>query len=189
MTSREATELIAAAVDRSNASWTDRSKASWADLGAGDGMFTLALASLLVPGSCIYAVDRDSRALSALSRRAKDSEADIKVIPIRADFTKPFEWPGLEDEQLDGMLFANALHYVHDPAPLLGRLVSRLKPGGRVVVVEYDRRDPNPWVPHPIPSRDLPSITRDAGLSEPKEVRRRPSAFGGDLYVAVVDRL
>ena len=34
----------------------------WADLGCGDGTFTLALASLLAPGSTIHAMDTDGSA-------------------------------------------------------------------------------------------------------------------------------
>ena len=159
---------------------------TWADLGAGEGTFTHALAARLGKGSRIYAVDRDRRALEVLARRAPAGTA--QVIPVVADFTKPFEWPGL-DEDLDGMLFANALHYVRDPAPLLRDLIARMKPSGRVVIVEYDRRGPNPWVPYPIPTDRLADIAKAAGLGQPKEAARRPSAFGGDLYVAVVDRL
>jgi len=174
----EARELIAAAVDRGTG--------TWADLGAGDGTFTLALASLLEPGSRVFAVDRDRRALAELARKARDGK--VTVVPLVADFTKPFEWPGLGDELLDGMLFANALRYVKDPASLLHRLVARLKSGGRVIVVEYDHRRANPWVPYPISSADLPTIAKAAGLSVPEEIARRPSAFGGDLYVVRMDR-
>ena len=40
----------------------------WADLGCGDGIFTLALHSLVGPGSEIYAIDNDRHALDALMR-------------------------------------------------------------------------------------------------------------------------
>jgi len=171
----EARGLIAGAVDRRSG--------TWADLGAGDGTFTLALASLLEPGNRIFAVDRDRRALAALERQARESH--VQVITVIADFTKPFEWPGLEGGLFDGMLFANALHYVRAPAPLLRRLCARLRPGGLVIIVEYDHRRANPWVPYPISSADLPAIAKAAGLSAPEEIARRPSAFGGDLYVVV----
>lgn len=178
MNPREAARLIAGAV-------VPRAGA-WADLGAGEGTFTRALASLLEPGSRIFAVDRDASALEVLRLHAREA---VRVLPVNADFTKAFEWPGLGESALDGMLFANALHFVRDPAPVLARLVERLKIGGRVIIVEYDRRGPNPWVPHPIPFALLAALTKAAGLSTPVETARRPSAFGGDLYVAVTDRL
>jgi len=40
--------------------------ANWADLGSGKGTFTLALADLSKPGSLIYAVDKDAKALGQI---------------------------------------------------------------------------------------------------------------------------
>ena len=156
---------------------------TWADLGAGEGVFTRALAELLGPDSRIYAVDRDARAIAALGRWAKRDAPN--VIPVQGDFTGPFELPGLGRAALDGLLLANSLHYVREPGPLLARLASRLSHGGRVVLVEYDRRGSNPWVPFPIPATRLPELAASAGLSMPTIVARRPSNYGGDLYVAV----
>ena len=59
---------------------------------------------------------------------------------------------------------------------------------GRVVVVEYDRRAPNPWVPYPISPARLEEIAAQAGLSTPIVTAREPSVFSGDLYVAVMTR-
>src|SRR5438093_11186980 len=87
----EAVELIGAAIPRRGE--------TWADLGAGNGTFTRALVELLGPDSSIYAVDRDRRAVAALERWAK-REAPA-VIPVVADFTKPFDLPGLGDARLD----------------------------------------------------------------------------------------
>src|SRR5262249_10576104 len=123
---------------------------TWAELGAGEGTFTRALAELLGPESRIYAVDRDARAIAALRRWAERDAPH--VIPVQGDFTRSLELPGLGERALDGLLLANSLHYVREPDRLLARLASRLRPGGRVVLVEYDRRGANPWVPYPIPA-------------------------------------
>ena len=44
-------------------------------------------------------------------------------------------------------------------------LPERLRPGGRVVLVEYDRRAHSRWVPYPIPIARLPEPAASAGLS------------------------
>jgi SAM-dependent methyltransferase len=173
----EAVDLIAGAVPRR--------AGTWADLGAGDGTFTRALVERLGPGSRIYAVDRDRRALATLARWAAKNAAD--VVTVVADFTEPFDLPGAAGA-LDGMFIANALHYVRAPGPVLARLASRLRPGGRLVIVEYDRRGANPWVPYPIPAARLAELAVSAGLSPPVVTATRPSSFGGDLYVAAADR-
>ena len=161
-----------------------RARGTWADLGCGDGVFTEALLEIIGAGSRIYAVDCDRRIIEALQRHMADSP---EVIPIWADFTQP-EIPGILDPYLDGILLANALHYARDTATVLARLAKKLRPGGRVALVEYDRRAANPWIPYPIGISKLDRLMESAGLSKPVVVARRPSRFTGELYVAVADR-
>ena len=179
MNAREAAALIASAVD-------DRA-GTWADIGAGDGTFTRALAELLGPGSRVYAVDNDAKAMRGLAEWAARAKAN--VIPVVADFTGPFELPGLGEQLLDGMVAANALHFVRNPAGVLARLGERVRPGGRVVVIEYDRRRASRWVPYPIDSDRLPGLAAHAGLTPPTITATRPSLYGGAIYVAGMDRL
>jgi trans-aconitate methyltransferase len=171
----EAVSLIEAAIPRG--------RATWADIGAGDGTFTRALASLLGPDARIYAVDRDARALASLRRWAARDGAD--VIPVEADFTRPLELP----ELLDGLLVANALHFVRDAGVVLARLTALVRLGGRVAIVEYDQRAASRWVPYPIPTERVPVLAASAGLSTPTITATRPSAYAGILYVAAADRV
>jgi len=108
---------------------------------------------------------------------------------VVADMTRPFDLPGLEGRLLDGMLLANALHFVPESKQVLARLAPLVRPGGRVVIVEYDRSRASRWVPHPLPPARLPELARSAGLSLPVLTATRPSAFGGTLYAAAADRL
>ncbi|HEU5185197.1 MAG TPA: class I SAM-dependent methyltransferase [Gemmatimonadaceae bacterium] len=160
---------------------------TWADVGAGDGTFTRALAELLGPESRIYAIDRDAGAIATLARWALTDAPN--VIPVTADFTRHLSLPGMEEDGLDGMLLANVLHFVRDTGPVLTRLTELVRPGGHIVIVEYDRRRASPWVPHPVPSVKLPVLAEAAGLSTPTIINTRPSLYGGTLYVAVAERL
>ena len=175
----EAVELISEAVPRE--------AGVWAELGAGEGTFVRGLARLLGPGAQIYAVDRDPRALAKLERWAQRDS--VTVIPVTADFTRPLDLPGLGAPGLDGLLFANSLHFVPRPEAVLERLAARLRPGGSVVIIEYDRSRPSRWVPYPIPAARLPALAAGAGLATPTITATRPSAFGGILYAAATTRL
>lgn len=155
----------------------------WADLGCGDGTFTLALHRLLGPTSRVYAVDRDPQALAALRRRV-DATA---ILTVAADFTNEVELPGHEGP-LDGILLANSLHYVEDAERVLASWAARLRPEGRVVFVEYDRRGSSRWVPYPIPPSRLQRLATAAGLSPPVITRVQPSEFTGTLYAAFTTR-
>ncbi len=153
-----------------------RSGETWADLGAGSGVFTRALGELLGPEATVIAVDRDARALEKIG-----AAASARVRLYRADFRGPLELP-----ELDGLLLANSLHFVAEQTPVLRRLVRYLRPGGRVLIIEYDVRHASPWNPYPVPTRRFLKLAAAAGLQESKELGRRPSRFGGrELYAAV----
>jgi len=156
----------------------------WADLGAGNGTFTRALAETLGAESVVYAVDKDAGPLASLS----SWRGDAHIVRVTADFTAAFELPGLDEALLDGILLANALHFVRDAADVLTRLVQRVRVGGKVVLVEYDRREASRWVPYPISISRWPELAKAAGLSDPSVVATRPSMYSGTLYVGVATR-
>lgn len=175
---RDAVELIRGAMPRPGG--------DWADLGCGDGGFTRALVELLGGDARIYALDRDARAVASLARWGKTHAPYL--VPIVADLADPFELPGLGDQGLAGILIANALHYVGDMDSVLARLAGRLRPGGHMVIVEYEQEDATRWVPYPVPARRLPALATAAGLSPFVVTATRPSAFGGFLYAASAQR-
>jgi ubiquinone/menaquinone biosynthesis C-methylase UbiE len=174
---REAIALIRAGV-------TDKG-GSWADLGAGSGVFTRALAALLGPDGTVYAVDRDAAALRELARTARNTASGATIRTVVGDFAAPLELP-----PLDGVLVANALHYVPyaEQPVVLRRVASLLTDGAPLVVVEYDRQHANRWVPYPITPAALAAAARDAGLGVPTALATRPSRFSGTIYSAVVRR-
>ena len=159
----------------------------WADLGAGTGTFTLALAGIIGSSGIVYAVERDRDALKSLRGIAAGRSHDTaRVEVVAADFTRELPLP-----KLAGILAANALHFVApaEQRPLLERLAGLLDPGGRFLIVEYDRERGNPWVPHPISRARLARLAREATLEEPTFIASAPSAYGGDIYAAVLGPL
>lgn len=150
----------------------------WADLGCGSGLFTLTLASLLQPGSTVYAVDRHP----AIEQQLTTNQVSIQ--PQKNDFVK--KDLGLLD--LDGILMANSFHYVKDKPVLLKTLKAILRPAHFLLIVEYDRTKPVPvWVPYPLGFAALESLFRNAGYANITRLGQMPSAFGGsNLYGAII---
>ena len=149
--------------------------ATWADLGCGDGTFTLALASLLPAGSTIYAVDRDAAALRALPDRVHGS----RIVPQQADFTH-LPWPFAE---LDGVLMANSLHYVRHHDAFVRSCAPQLRAHHQFLIVEYDLRRGNPWVPYPLDQNSARQLFTDLGYTSLSILGTRPSLYQrGSLY-------
>jgi len=70
----------------------------------------------------------------------------------------------------------------------LARLAGWLRPGGRIVLVEYEERGPSRWVPAPVPFARLARIAPPE-CTAPVRVGVRRSAYGGQLYAAFVERV
>jgi ubiquinone/menaquinone biosynthesis C-methylase UbiE len=154
---------------------------TWADLGAGTGNFTWALRELLGPQGTIYAVDRDARAIRRQREALALAPTGAAIHLLQADFTHPLDLPAL-----DGVLMVNALHFVRDQAAVLALVVARLRPGGRLVLVEYDVGAAVPWVPFPVPFERFPSLALGAGLSAPILIGTRRSPSSGIVMYACV---
>lgn len=176
MNDREAISLLRAAIASVEGE-------VWADLGAGGGVFTRALAALVGPAGHVHAVDADERAVAALRRWGDAARGGAAITVLRADITHPFALP-----PLDGVVMANVLHFMRDPGGVLARVAALLRPGGRLVLIEYEGRRPSCWVPHPISAARFAELAARAGLTPPSVVATRPSAFGGELYVATATR-
>jgi SAM-dependent methyltransferase len=157
--------------------------AVWTDLGAGSGTFTLALNELLGFGSVIFAIDRH---LQILRDQLKTLYTRATIHLYQEDFTDPL--PFLPT--LDGILMANALHYVPDQEAFLKNLCDLyLRPGGTLLIVEYDRYESDQWVPYPLPLPWFQRLAGRIGLSLPEEIGRRRSIYDHqDLYAAVCHR-
>jgi len=153
---------------------------AWADLGSGEGAFTLALADILGPTGTIVTIDRDRRALESQGRVLRDAFPDVGITPIVADFATPLDLP-----PLDGIVMANSLHFQRDRVAVVRLVRGYLRPGGRLVLVEYDTDHGNPWVPFPLSFRTWASVAAEAGLRDTRRLASVPSRFLGSIYSAL----
>lgn len=153
---------------------------TWAELGSGDGAFIAALAELVGPDQAIYSVDRDAMALHRQRRLIGDRYPRRRVLYQQDDFTRPLDLPSL-----DGILMANSLHFVRRKEPVLAAVQGHLKPGGRLLLVEYNGDHGNPWVPYPMTYPTWERLAADAGFVDTRRVGSVPSRHFGEIYAAV----
>jgi trans-aconitate methyltransferase len=152
---------------------------AWVDLGCGAGTFTLALASLLAPGSTIHAIDHDAAAL----RKVPAAYGGVAIVTRVADIT--VQPNGLDG--IDGVLMANSLHYVREQAAFVQRWSERLTAGGCFLIVEYDTEAANRWVPFPFSRARLPGFFQHGSGVTIQDLGRRPSIYQrAALYAALI---
>ena len=110
--------------------------ATVADLGAGTGYFSLPIATR-VPNGRVYAVDIQQEMLDIVANRAA-SAGLANVTPVLATETDP----RLPAGTVDLVLMVDAYHEFSHPLEVMTGVVRALKPGGRVVLIEYRAEDP-----------------------------------------------
>lgn len=158
---------------------TTAAATQWADLGCGAGFFTNVLSSFLAKGSSIQAVDTDAKSL----KKVKTAEG-IALTTHKIDFVKQ-PWPFTA---LDGILMANALHYVRYKDAFIHTLQQHLVNSGLWLLVEYDTDIANPWVPYPISFTKLQKLCSTCRFTVEK-INSMPSAFGrSTMYAALAKR-
>ena len=108
-----------------------------ADVGAGTGLFTFDLAEAVGPSGHVYAVDITPSFLDLLRRRASERGAS-NVTVVQADPKNAH----LEPNTIDLAFLCEVYHHLEYPRTYLGSIYEALRPGGRLVVVDF-RRDPN----------------------------------------------
>lgn len=113
------------------------SGAAVADIGAGSGYMTERLAARVGPTGRVYANDLQPQMLEILSRRlAARKMTNVTLVQGTADD------PGIPPASVDLELMVDVYHELSQPQAMLRRLREALKPGGRLVLLEYRKEDP-----------------------------------------------
>ena len=129
-----------------------------ADVGAGSGYFTFRL-SHVVPQGKVLAVDVQPEMLRIIERRARMHAADnVKTILGTIDD------PKLPKGSVDVVLMVDSYHEFSHPREMILGILTGLKPGGRIVLVEYRGEDPN------IPIKRLHKMTENQVKKEMEAV-------------------
>jgi len=108
-----------------------------ADIGAGSGYHS-ALLSKMVGNGKVYAVDVEPEMIAYLKDRIK-LEGHKNIIPVLSTEQKV----SLPANSIDIMLLVDVYHEFSFPHEMTLSMLEALKPGGKLVLVEFRAEDPN----------------------------------------------
>lgn len=100
-----------------------------ADIGSGTGYFAHRFA---LHAAKVYAVDIDPKLLEISAKSAPPNLVTVLAKP---------DDPMLADSSVDVIFFCDVLHHIQNRAPYLRHLKQVLKPGGRIVTVDFYKKD------------------------------------------------
>jgi 2-polyprenyl-3-methyl-5-hydroxy-6-metoxy-1,4-benzoquinol methylase len=114
-----------------------------ADIGAGSGYFSFRMAAKLPQGK-VLAEDIQQEMIDEVNKEAKK-----RGVTNVESILGTIEDPKLPEGQVDAALMVDAYHEFDHPREMMQGIVKGLKPGGRVILVEYRAEDPNVMIkPH-----------------------------------------
>jgi SAM-dependent methyltransferase len=109
-----------------------------ADVGAGTGYMTVRLAARVGPTGRVYANDLQPEMLKMLSARlAREKIGNVTLVPGALDS------PNLPPNAIDLVIMVDVYHEFSQPQRMLQGLRQAIKPGGRLVLLEYRKEDPS----------------------------------------------
>jgi predicted methyltransferase len=107
-----------------------------ADVGAGSGYMTLRIAAIVGPTGKVYAEDIQPRLLAIVGDKARTQGlANVETV-LGSDTDAR-----LQDGAIDVALLVDVYHEFRHPQEMLRSIRRALKPGGRLVLIEYRKED------------------------------------------------
>lgn len=109
-----------------------------ADIGAGSGYLSWRMAKAVGESGKVFAVEIQQEMLDLLMKNMKKRRVDKIVEPILGTTTDP----KLPAASCDLMLMVDVYHEFDHPYEMIESMIPALKPGGRLVFVEFRKEDP-----------------------------------------------
>ena len=134
------------------------------DVGAGPGYFAIRLARA---GAHVFAVEVEAKLIELLRERVRAAGVTDGVTPV---FGLPDD-PLVPPASCDLALIIDTFHHFPDGVAYLRRLQRALRPGGRIINIDFHKRElpVGPPVDHKIARDDFLRVAEEAGLALVRE--------------------
>ena len=141
-----------------------------ADIGAGSGYHSTLLSKMVGNGK-VYAVDVEREMIAYLNERIK-REGKKNIIPVLST-EKSVSLPA---NSMDMMLLVDVYHEFSFPYEMARSMLEALKPGGKLVLVEFRAEDPNVPIKtiHKMSQQQAVKELKAAGFSFEKNISNLP---------------
>jgi ubiquinone/menaquinone biosynthesis C-methylase UbiE len=107
-----------------------------ADIGAGTGYLTRRMAKKITPGGRVFAVEIQQEMLDLLTNKLAGIGI-TNVVPVLGSITDP----KLPTSSMDTIIMVDVYHEFDHPFEMTAAMCRALKPGGRMVFVEFRAED------------------------------------------------
>lgn len=107
-----------------------------ADIGAGSGYFALRFAAEVGATGRVLAVDVDPEMIRHLNRRVRDAG----LSNVQTVLSEPDD-PLLADGSVDRFVIVDTWHHIDKQVEYLALMKKMLRPGGQVVMIDYQKKD------------------------------------------------
>lgn len=110
-----------------------------ADVGAGVGYTSVRMARRVGPTGKVYATDIQPQMITMLKRNIRQMKLDKVIVPLLCTATDT----KLPDAAIDLVIMVDVYHECSNPVETLEGIKKALKPGGRLVLIEFRAEDPD----------------------------------------------
>ena len=160
-----------------------------AEIGAGTGRFSAAMARAVGPAGTVYSTELNADRRRAIRDRvAAAGLGNVTVIEAAGDATN------LPDACCDVVFLRNVYHHITEPERFAAGVAKAVKPGGTVVVIDFDPG--TLWLhggqPNDASRRPGHGVSREDAIAEFRtagfDVRREIPRWSGPMWLIVLQR-
>lgn len=132
-----------------------------ADIGAGTGYFLARLSAAVGSEGHVLGLDTEAAMVAHMQNRIEEAQlANTSAAVVAPDD------PGLDPQSVDRVLIVDTWHHISDRASYVSRLHEALRPGGRVVIVDFTMESEHgPPVEMRLPASTVLDELQAGGLS------------------------